>query len=101
MSPEWQSAGHIALDGGCVRIVTARWRFARSRPETWPTNEDVAVHVGFTLDWKRRGSYWCVIYDAIIRRNGEIVSWLERTYYRLAMASTPKSEKHAGEWYTV
>lgn len=86
-------------DADYVQILAAWWRFARSRPERWLTNEDVAVHVGFTSDWKRRGSHWCVVYDAVFRRNSEIVSWFERTYYRLAMASMPKSEKHAGKWY--
>lgn len=63
-----------AISATSVHVSTVRWRAARARlPEKWPTNEDVAVHVGFISDWKRRGSFQRVVHNAAVRGNGEIV----------------------------
>lgn len=78
----------------------SRWRLLPPKPlEKWPTNEDVAVQVGFISDWKQCGSHCFVTHDAAVCKNVETLWYRLNTKERSTMmASTPKSDKHGGKF---
>lgn len=81
----------------------SRWRLLPPKPlEKWPTNEDVAVQVGFISDWKQCGSHCFVTHDAAVCKNVETLWYRLKTKERSTMmASTPKSDKHGGKFPTI
>lgn len=66
------TASPLLHSGASSRPGRAMTRRARA-PERWPTYGDVAVRVEFTSDWKHRGGLQCVVYDAAVRGNSEVV----------------------------